>query len=211
MFLRAVADKATPYVGEQVTVTLYLYTRESLRGPPATELEPTMDGFWVHDLLEGAQSREQRQVVQGAVYAVYPLRRFAAFPLRSGELTISPMALRIDTSSVFDMLGGRRRGEPVVSRKSEPLVFQVKPLPERADPQGEPLVGRFTIESKLDRASSATGDAVTLTVVVRGQGNVRDVKLRRPSQRIDVLEPDVKDLIEAPNDPRRNRELRYLL
>jgi hypothetical protein len=213
-FIRAVADKATPYVGEQVTVTLYLYTREQLRGPPATELEPTTDGFWVHDLLGNQQQREQRQVIQGAVYAVYPLRRFAAFPLKSGELTIGPMALRMDTSSVFDIFGGRRRSEPVISRKSAPLVFEVKPLPERKDPQaGEPLVGRFSVESKLDRASTATGDAVTLTVIVRGQGNIRDVKFETPViAGIDVLEPDIKDFIEAPEDRvGGTRELRYLL
>jgi len=213
-FIRAVADKATPYVGEQVTVTLYLYTREQLRGPPATELEPTTDGFWVHDLLGNQQMREQRQVVQGAVYAVYPLRRFAAFPLKSGELTIGPMALRMDTSSVFDIFGGRRRGDPVISRKGSPLVFQVKPLPEHKDAQaGEPLVGRFSVESKLDRASTATGDAVTLTVIVRGQGNVRDVKLPTPViDGVDVLEPDIKDFVEAPEDRvGGTRELRYLL
>lgn len=211
-FIRAVADKATPYVGEQVTVTIYLYTRESLRAPPVTEIEPTTDGFWVHDLLENSQAREQRQVVQGAVYAVYPLRRFAAFPLRSGELTIGPMALRIDTSSVFDVFGGRR-GNPGLSRKGSPLEFQVKPLPERKDVKGEPVVGRFEVQSKIDRAQTATGDAVTLTVVVRGQGNIRDVKFDKPViPGLDVLEPDIKDLIEAPNDRvGGTRELRYLI
>lgn len=212
-FIRAVADKKAPYVGEQVTVTIYLYTRESLRAPPATELEPTTDGFWIHDLLGAQQAREQRQVVQGAVFAVYPLRRFAAFPMRSGELAIGPMGLRIDTSSLFDMFGGRRR-DPVVSRTGEPLVLQVKPLPER--PQGDPgeaLVGRFAVESKLDRASSATGDAVTLTVTVRGQGNVREVRFPKPViDGVDVLDPDVKDFVEAPNDlVGGTRELRYLL
>jgi hypothetical protein len=212
-FIRAVADKATPYVGEQVTVTIYLYTRESLRGPPATELEPTTDGFWIHDLLGNQQSREQRQVVQGAVYAVYPLRRFAAFPLKSGELSIGSMALRLDTGSVLDIFGPRR-GNQQLSRKSAPLVFQVKPLPERAGQSpGDPLVGRFEVESKLDRAQSATGDAVTLTVVVRGAGNVRDVKFPTPAiDGLDVLEPEIKDLIDATGDRvGGTRELRYLL
>jgi hypothetical protein len=213
-FIRAVADKATPYVGEQVTVTIYLYTRESLRGPPASELEPTTDGFWIHDLLGNQQTREQRQVVQGAVYAVYPLRRFAAFPLKSGELTIGPMAMRLDTGSVLDIFGPRR-GNQQLSRKGAPLVFQVKPLPERGadQPPGDPLVGRFEVESKLDRAQSATGDAVTLTVVVRGAGNVRDVKFPTPViSGLDVLEPEIKDLIDATGDRvGGTRELRYLL
>lgn len=214
-FIRAVADKAAPYVGEQVTVTLYLYIRESLRGPPSVETEPTTDGFWVQDLLANQKDREQRQVVQGSVYAVYTLRRFAAFPLRSGELTIGPMELRMDTGSVLDIFGPRR-GNQSLTRKSAPLVFDVKPLPERpaADAAGgEPLVGRFELESKLDRAQSATGDAVTLTVTVRGVGNVRDAKLQTPAiQGLDVLEPEVKDLADTSGDRvGGTRELRYLL
>jgi hypothetical protein len=214
-FIRAVADKATPFVGEQVTVTLYLYIRENLRAPPSVELEPTTDGFWVQDLLANQKDREQRQVVQGSVYAVYTLRRFAAFPLRSGELTIGPMELRMDTGSVLDIFGPRR-GNQQLTRKSAPLVFQVKPLPERAAGDataGEPLVGRFEIDSKLDRAQSATGDAVTLTVTVRGIGNVRDAKLVTPViEGIDVLEPEVKDLADTSGDRvGGTRELRYLL
>jgi hypothetical protein len=214
-FIRAVADKATPFVGEQVTVTLYLYIRENLRAPPSVELEPTTDGFWVQDLLANQKDREQRQVVQGSVYAVYTLRRFAAFPLRSGELTIGPMELRMDTGSVLDIFGPRR-GNQQLTRKSAPLVFQVKPLPERAAADAnaaEPLVGRFEVDSKLDRAQSATGDAVTLTVTVRGIGNVRDAKLATPViEGIDVLEPEVKDLADTSGDRvGGTRELRYLL
>lgn len=216
-FIRAVADKATPYAGEQVTVTLYLYVRESLRSPPQVEQEPTTDGFWVQDLLANQKDREQRQVVNGAVYAVYTLRRFAAFPLKSGELTIGSMGLRMDTGSVLDIFGPRRGNQALV-RKSGALVFQVKPLPERPSDDnnaqgGEPLVGRFELQSKLDRAQTATGDAVTLTVTVRGIGNVRDAKLPKPViDGLDVLDPEVKDLADTSGDRvGGTRELRYLL
>lgn len=213
-FIRAVADNATPYVGEQVTVTMYLYARDRLQATPSVELEPTADGFWIHDLLTAADPpRPQRQMVQGAVFTVYPLRRFAAFPLRSGELTIGPMSMRIDTTSVFDVFGPRR-GNPVLSRKGLPLVFQVKPLPERTGTiSGEPAVGRFALTAKLDRAQTATGDAVTLSVTVHGQGNVRTVTLPAPVlPGLDVLEPEVKDLVESPDDRvGGTRELRYLI
>jgi hypothetical protein len=211
-FLRVVADKAKPYVGEQVTVTMYLYLRNRVQASPAFELEPTTDGFWVHDLIEpGQQPKPQRQIVQGAQYTVYPLRRFAAFPLRAGALSIGPLGLRIDTTSLFDVFS-QRRGETVLQRRSAPLGFEVKELPA-SDAKGPIAVGRFELEAKLDRDQTATGDAVTLTVAVRGQGNVRNVSLPTPQlQGLDVLEPEVRDLIEAPNDRvGGTRELRFLI
>jgi hypothetical protein len=212
-FVRAVADKAEPYEGEQVTVTLYLYTRERLQAAPKIETEPTTDGLWTHDLLSPNNPlRPDRQRVGNDVYAVYVLRRFAAFPLRNGELTIGPMALEIDTTSFFDLFApGRAR--PNVKRASLPLTLNVKPLPATDRPAGEIAVGHYELSAKLDRTQAMTGDALTLTAVVQGQGNIRTVQLPAPViAGVDVLQPETKDLIEAPSDVvSGRREYRWLL
>jgi hypothetical protein len=211
-FLRTVADDVTPFEGQQVTVTIYLYVRDRLQNNPEVTLEPTTDGFWIQDLLGPKQPRVQRQVVGGAVYSVYPMRRFSAFPLRAGQLTIGPMKVRIDMSSVFDVFGPRR-GNPVFERESAPLALEVSPLPPRSDGPSNVVVGRYELDAKLDRNQTATGDAVTLTVTVRGHGNVRTIELPTPQvPGLDVLQPEVKDLIETDNDRvGGTRELRFLI
>ncbi|MFI5308725.1 MAG: BatD family protein, partial [Polyangiales bacterium] len=174
-FVRTVVDKPEPYEGEQVTITIYLYLRERLQTTPNVETEPTTDGLWIQDLLPpGHNLQPGRQVVGNALYTVYALKRVAGFPLRSGDITIGPMSLVIDTSSLFDIFAPDR-ARPNLKRASQPVVLHVKPLPEAARPAGDVAVGRFTLVTKLDRTQAVTGDAVTLTAIVQGQGNLRSV------------------------------------
>ena len=212
-FLRTVVDKPEPYEGEQVTLTIYLYVRERLQAAPSIETEPTTDGLWVHDLLPPSRTLQpSRQRVGDTVYAVYVLRRVAAFPLHAGDVTIGPMAVKLDTTSVFDIFG-QGRARPDVQRSSAPVVLHVKPLPAADRPKGEVAVGRYTLTTKLDRAQAATGDAVTLTATVQGQGNIRTVALAPlhiPGA--DVLAPETKDLVNAENDVvGGTREHRFLI
>jgi hypothetical protein len=211
-FVRTVVDKPEPYEGEQVTVTIYLYVRDRLQSAPALKTEPTTDGLWLHSLIDPQRPPEpSRQVVGDSVFAVYTLRRFAAFPLHAGELTIGPLAVSIDTSSVFDIFGPRQR--KTLERSGLPSKLNVKPLPEAGRPPGEIAVGRFQVSSKLDRAQVATGDAVTLVATVSGEGNIRTVQLTLPPiPGLEVLAPEVKDIVESPNDQvGGTREYRWLL
>ena len=80
-FIRTVADIAEPYVGQQVTISVYLYSRTPITNVPQVIREPSSDGFWTHDLLTAQRTLEARvQRIQGIQYRVYLIRRFAAFP-----------------------------------------------------------------------------------------------------------------------------------
>lgn len=200
-FLRTVVDKVAPYEGEQVTATIYLYTRHNLQQVPAVQTEASTDGFWVQDLLSPTRSLEPtRQIIKGRGYWVYVLRRFAAFPLRSGELTIGSMALTISRDSLFDLFDPNR-GPASLDRKSVPVLVRVKPLPEDERPAGPVVVGDFEVKSTLDRAQVATGDAVTWTATIRGYGNLGALKLPEPNLKgLQILQPEVHDLTETPDD-----------
>jgi hypothetical protein len=199
-FIRTVVDKREPWVGEQVTVTIYLYVRSGVRSAPTASREPTAEGFWVHDLLPPQRSLEAtEQNVDGTPFRVYVMRRFAAFPLRAGELTIGALTLDVPTGTVFDLFGATP--QRALRRDGVPVAIRARPLPDAGRPAEEARVGRFTVESSLDRAQVATGDAVTLTARVRGTGNLRDVRLPTPAiDGLSFLEPQIKDEIEAPGD-----------
>jgi hypothetical protein len=200
-FLRTVVDKVEPFEGEQVTATIYLYTRHNLQQVPAVQAEASTDGFWVQDLLSATRSLEPtRQVIKGRGYWVYVLRRFAVFPLRSGELTIGSMSLTLTRDGLFDLFDPMR-GQAAVDRKSVPVLVRVKPLPTEHKPTGYVAVGNFEIKTALDRPQVATGDAVTLTATIRGTGHLGALKLPDPAAKsLQVLQPEVHDLTESPKD-----------
>ncbi|MDQ3037283.1 MAG: BatD family protein [Myxococcota bacterium] len=198
-FLRTVVDRSDPWLGQQVTVTIYLYVRGALRGSPVITREPTTDGLWVHDLLPPSRTLEPTtQVVGSTPFRVYVLRRFAAFPLRAGDLTIGATSVQIPVGNVFDIFAG---ASPDLARTGVDLTLSVRDLPAAGRPQGDVHVGQITLESSLDRNQVPTGDAVTLTVQATGTGYVQGIRLDDP--RVDglrVLAPQTDDQISAPGD-----------
>lgn len=199
-FLRTVVDKSSAYVGEQLTATLYLYVRGALGSSPNVSREATTEGFWVHDLTPRDDSALTSDVVENGIrFRVYMLKRMALFPLREGTLTIGSMRLSAQTALNIDAWGIAQ--PEAFDREGVPVSVTVRPLPTEGRPSGDVYVGTYTIETRLDRAQAATGDAVTLTCVVRGHGNMRDLRLALPAiDGLNILAPQVHDEITPEND-----------
>lgn len=199
-FIRTWVDEGEPYVGQQITLTVYLYTRRPLRGSPALTREPSTEGFWTHDLLDRTRLTQEQQVMQGVPFYVYKLRQLAAFPLREGELTIGASTIEVTQNDIFDLLRGGGGGS--WSRTGVPVTIRARPLPDEGRPPGgEVHVGSLTLSAELDRDQVQTGDAVTLTVVARGRGSLAQLEIPPPSGRdLRVLAPEVRDQIEGANN-----------
>lgn len=185
-FLRTVVEPKEAYIGQQVDVTVYLYTRLRLAPQSVSPVRPPMDGFWVHDdpitSLQG-----QTVEVGGATYRVYVLQRSAAFPQRVGELTIGPPEVTFDVGgmSLFD-------APERIERQGVPVTVEVKPLPQPKPVNA--VVGRYDLKAWIDRETVRTGDAVTLRIDASGTGNVQDLRIDLPPLvGVRVLQPAIRD------------------
>jgi hypothetical protein len=185
-FLRTVIGPEDVYIGQQVNVTVYLYTR--LRVSPQSVMpgKPSMEGFWVHDdPITNLQS--QTVSVMGTHYRAYVLQRSAAFPQRSGSLTIGPPKVTFDVGgrSLFD-------ASERVEREGVPVTVNVKPLPQPGPARA--VVGTYAINAWLDRTTAKTGDAVTLRIDAKGIGNVQDLRIDLPPiLGVRTLQPAIRD------------------
>ena len=185
-FLRTVVEPEEVYFGEQVNVTVYLYMRPHLSPQSVVPSKPSMDGFWVHD--DPVTSLQSQTVsVMGANYRAFVLQRSAAFPQRSGELTIGSPKVTFDAggASIFN---SRRRLE----RIGVPITVNVKPLPQPGP--ADAVVGPRSIRASLDRATVKTGDGVTLRIDAGGVGNVQDLRIALPPiMGVRTLQPAIRD------------------
>lgn len=200
MFVRTAVDRHRAYVGEQVTVTIYLYVRGGLRETPMVSREATNEGFWTQDLLPAQRSLSAtRQEVNGRVFSAYVLRRYAAFPMRPGKLEIGPPS--VETSgggSLFDLFAGP--SQPV-RRNGVPVSIEVGELPARKSTTVPVHVGSLALAASLEPASGKVGDAITLRVVAKGQGNLRALKLEAPPMAgVEVLPPEIDDNVRTDLD-----------
>jgi hypothetical protein len=171
-FIRAVADKTRVYVGEPVVVSWSLCSAQRLTAHPVTE--PRTDGFWSEEVPSTTpRGQSTQETIGGRPYLVTELRRMALFPLREGKLSVTPMELEV---AQVDFFGMAMRTQKV---KSETVAVEALPLPREGQPAGFEAsnVGKYELAARADRTTVPVGDAVTVTIEVKGVGNVRNVRV----------------------------------
>lgn len=188
VFVKAVVNKKSPMQGEQVVVTYKLYFRINIASPEFIK-EPSFKGFWVNDLLRDRQSLPQYQeVYKGQNYHVAELKKMALFPQRSGKFSINPLELKVQAQvkaktqarskdpffdSFFNDPFFNRYQTLEVPLTSNSLEIDVKALPVANKPSDfSGAVGKFTINSTIDKTELKTNEAINLKYTISGTGNV---------------------------------------
>ncbi len=187
LFLRAVVDKTSAVVGEQVTVSFYAYHRVNFE---MTERhEASLDDFVRVPLLKNPGSDPPVYAQAGGhKFAVRLLDRIALFPVRAGALHTGAMQARFSGRSV----GSR------VLRSSNDVAITVTEPPIAGRPAGYSLgdVGQFTLTATVEPRSIDQGGAVSVTLKLAGKGNLPET-LRVPARAgVDWLDPEKKSAIE---------------
>jgi hypothetical protein len=186
-FLDARATPMRVVVGEQVTLSLYAY------GKPAPfdqsgGTEPTRNDFMSYVLDDGVQPRLVRMRIGSDIWFATRLGRYALFPLHAGTLTIGSM----QTTFVGQ---GRmaRRAYANITRQTQPLSIIVTEPPLATRPSGYRLgdVGHFELTATVEPRQVTAGEAVSVTIELKGTGHLPQ-RLDPPEQTgIDWLEPTV--------------------
>ncbi|MDX9999777.1 MAG: BatD family protein [Polyangia bacterium] len=172
IFIQVMPDKPSAFVGEQVTVTWYLYTRTSLARQPEIKITPNTDPFFAEDLPYRTQEAT-RTTINGTIYAVLPIYRRALFPLKEGRLRVGPMTVEAMT------VGQSYYSLTPVQRSSAEVFVEAKPLPQAGRPadfvQGN--VGRYSVSAEVDPPQIDARSATSLRLTVSGQGFIHGLKV----------------------------------
>jgi hypothetical protein len=183
IFLRASLDKDTAWLGEQVTLTLTIYSRVDLSSVDSVTM-PKLEGFWSEDLDTPTQLQPETRVVGGVQYHAYLLRRRALFAVKPGNIEIDPAEADITTGFLF-------RGSKL-HRKGNTMTLKVKPLPKEATGLN---VGRWRLSTDVSQTTVAVGTPIQAHVILEGRGNLKraDVpKLTGPNA-LKFYEPQTTD------------------
>lgn len=168
-FLHVVPDRTKVYVGEQVTVTWYLYTRsEVLKYEPKP---PRFDDLWSETLYEPQNYLNYTEdVVNGRTYSVAVVARRALFPTKAGKVVVPKFHADVATMAT-------PFGQPL-RLSSREVTLEVQPLPPGAPAAFDPAyVGQFTVEASIDRDNVPAGESISMQVVIRGAGALRRTKI----------------------------------
>jgi hypothetical protein len=188
---RPMLGKSRVYVGEQTLYTLRIVPKEGVQSVnwPRDMQKYIGQKFFFQPI--DSMITPKTATVDGRETQVLDLR-IVLFPLLAGPTVLEGMPVeyrqvrRAPRSSPADMFeeffGG---GGRVITQtlQSPSLRLEALPLPGKAPEDFSGAVGKYTLSAKLDRGEAATGDAVSLTVVIRGNGQPKS-----------VLQPTLPDL-----------------
>lgn len=208
IYLRSHVNKRQAWLGEQITLSTYLFSRVDISGVDGMQM-PKLDGFWAEDIETPSQISGELKMIDGEPYRVFLLRKRALFPIKSGKLTIDPV--EVDVSTGFSLVFSGRK----VHRVSQPVTIEVLPLPPGAPNGFEAAnVGQWRLKAEASPTRVPLGQPITLRVTLEGTGNLRNVALPKlpPISGFKSFDPTTSEkLSTAKGRYGGRRTLEYLL
>ncbi len=188
VFLHARTDKKEAVVGEQVTVSFYVYQRVNVEMAPARDASMT-DFIRMSMVSTPGFEPPFRTRAGGKTYMARLIDRVALFPVRIGDLHIGPMTIKVSGIKV-----GR-----LVDRSSEDLVVRVTEPPRANRPPGYVLgdVGRFSLSATVEPRRLTQGGSIAVTVQVKGNGNFPQTLAVPARTGVEWLDPEKRESISA--------------
>ncbi|WP_321492009.1 BatD family protein [uncultured Desulfobacter sp.] len=174
--------------GQQAVYTLKLCVAKQIRG--ASFDPPRFEGLTAKQLTDWSKYtrtingrtymvNETKYLVQADApgqFAISPAVFVAQVPMQRARQRDSFNSLFNDSffrDSLFDAAPAKS-----VRVVSNSVDLKVSPLPGyQGDQPFSGLVGKFSMSSGLDRNSVKTGESATLTVIIKGTGNIMDAAL----------------------------------
>jgi hypothetical protein len=206
LFVKTEIAQAEAWQGEAVVVTHKLYIKQDIRGYDIARANyAATDALWL-DRLDQTYSDESTETIKGERYHVYTILQTAAYPLKTGKVTIPKLDLivRIGVPAVVknpfwgSMTTTRAKDFRLTSNE---VSFKVKPLPGARNDGKTETVGHFDISASISKTELSANQSVVLTVTVSGNGNLHhveasDLNIEFPSD-CDVTYPKVSQHIGA--------------
>jgi len=225
LFIRAVVDKRKAYLGEQVTVTYKLYTRLNIAAQMSISKLPQYQGFWAEELQTSSNITFATEVIDGKQYRVGVLKKAALFPTQAGKLEITPFELTVpiqlrrnrNRNNFFDDFFNDPFGFNQTieyNATSNKVTIDVLSLPDEGKPDSfNGAVGEFSLSADIDKKTAKTNEAVTLKVILSGEGNLELLdmpELNLPSG-FEEYEPKTSENINKRNIISGSKTAEYLM
>jgi hypothetical protein len=180
-------NKRKVFVGEQVVYTLRIVPQSNVQSINLTQdLQKLLGNRFYFQRLE-TKVEPHTVTMNGQPTKVYDLH-ISLFPLLSGTAKLEGIPVQYQqvarsqqrrrTGSMFDMFedeffGGARL--VTMEAISSPLQIEALSLPTPAPAGFSGSVGDYTVAADLDRVECPTGEATTLTIVIRGNGQPKSI------------------------------------
>ena len=180
LFVRMNVANRSVYEQEGILVTFKIY---SLYDVDLDDIKfPEFEGFLAQDIELNPQWTLENY--NGRNYRTAVFKQTILYPQRSGKITIGSgrfdaiahVRVKQRSGSIFDELmgGGYQDIRKVLT--TAPVTIDVKPLPSGKPESFNGAVGGYTMKATINSNQAKTNEAVTVTVTLTGNGNIKLAK-----------------------------------
>ena len=206
-FLSIIFDKKSVIQGDYVTVDIKLFskTQNVVSLNKLDDFSP--NGFFKQEIQHPKPKGNETEVLNGRKYYSYLLQKFILIPQKSGDITISPLngeitvqrRVKSRSNGIFDDFFGPSVQNVSVSVKSKAVTIKVQPLPANKPESFNGAVGRFSINTNLDKNSVKANEGISLKVNITGKGNIKLLEAPKISfpPDFDTYDPKVTQNLSA--------------
>ena len=199
-FMTAQTNTKKAYINEQITLKIRFYQSQNTLGQPMYD-KPQLKGLFSEDIA----TRQGQENFGNKTY-YYTEIESALFGLVSGVAEIGSASVTYNSSEgifdAFDVFFRGANGGQTNKVESDIMFVDILPLPSKNKPSSfYGAVGTaFEIKASLDTFEVAAGEPITLTIKVKGTGNlaaIKDIPLPDlgPSFRVYETSSDLKNKI----------------
>jgi len=187
-------DKNESYAGEAIGLNILFKQRIDAHADKIQLGEPKLEDFWVKKVDDVEKYNEGKYIVQKIRYKIFP-QKAGKYTIPAIEALVGKRSRKQRGSSFFDdpffdSFTQRLNWKKIYSND---LNIKVNALPN-----GLELYGNYTIEAKVDKRSIYANKPVNLTINIRGDGNIDDIK---------KFEPSIDNVIVYADEPKISTQL----
>jgi hypothetical protein len=170
--LKLSLDQNESYVGEALVLTIAFKAKHNAHADQVQLDEPKLEDFWVKKIDKVEHSNEGNYVVQSIKYQLFP-QKSGLYNIPSLEALVGKVEKRQQRNGFFNDPFFNSINQQLSWKKvySNSLKLNVKPLPK-----GLELYGNYKIQATVDKTKVQSNKPVNLTISVKGEGNIDDVK-----------------------------------
>ncbi|MAQ64588.1 hypothetical protein CL647_00155 [bacterium] len=201
LFILAVLDKETAYVGEEIIYSIRLYRRFSAINQLLYQ-EPEFG------MLSETLERDQNTYTQsynGIRYYVQEVDRRSLFSYESGTITIPPATAEVQINFYY--------GNQVI--KSNDVSINILPLPATNKPKNfSGLVGNYELDVDVNTQALIENKPIAIRLSVGGSGNLKqlsDLSFDTDPNLFKVYQSSTNDLITYIDSVKGVRHFEYIM
>ena len=181
IYLTISTKRKTAYLNEGVPLLLRLHIRSGVDVRDIRYPNFPSAGFSMLDFNKPVQRQAN---IDGVRFTIVDFRT-TVYPVTSGELALGPAELNCSLTVTSSQRSSRSR-DPFFDRRtrypltvrSEPYTITVKPLPTAGRPKNfDGAVGQYSFDVVAKPTSLKVGEPITLTMTVKGYGNIDTVNI----------------------------------